>query len=213
MELPSGARLKPSPAPVGPGEDHAADDAGRLIAPARVGDPRRDPPIQLRRRRTAVRGHVLRRGRPHLRHHHRCATTCWWSVVTAPTPRSSARWAPSGCGTGWMFCPRSGDRPHRRCGSGVGGPAAPVAPGPRAVVAQCTVLLDEPTEHLDADSADAILREVFTPWALFDADRTVVVATHHLPPDLGCPRLNVDPDRYPGCQSAASGLTGVLRHD
>ena len=75
------------------------------------------------------------------------------------------------------------------------------------------VLLDEPTEHLDADSADAILREVFTPGALFDADRTVVVATHHLPPDLGCPRLNVDPDRYPGCQSAASGLTGVLRHD
>ncbi len=75
------------------------------------------------------------------------------------------------------------------------------------------VLLDEPTEHLDADSADAILRAVLTPGQLFGTDRTVVVATHHLPPDIGCPRLNVDPDRYPGCQSAASGLTGVLRHD
>ncbi|OBG20863.1 ABC transporter ATP-binding protein [Mycolicibacterium celeriflavum] len=52
-----------------------------------------------------------------------------------------------------------------------------------------TVLLDEPTEHLDATDGDQILTELFTPGALFPADRTVVVATHHLPDHLDCPTL------------------------
>lgn len=43
------------------------------------------------------------------------------------------------------------------------------------------VLLDEPTEHLDATDADDLLRAVLAAPGLFGADRTVVVATHHLP--------------------------------
>jgi ATP-binding cassette subfamily C protein CydC len=54
-----------------------------------------------------------------------------------------------------------------------------------------TVLLDEPTEHLDAADGQQILSELLTPGALFPADRTVVVATHHLPDHIGCPRLNL----------------------
>jgi ATP-binding cassette subfamily C protein CydC len=53
------------------------------------------------------------------------------------------------------------------------------------------VLLDEPTEHLDAADGDRLLSELLTPGALFPADRTVVVATHHLPDDVVCPVLNL----------------------
>jgi ATP-binding cassette subfamily C protein CydC len=52
------------------------------------------------------------------------------------------------------------------------------------------VLLDEPTEHLDATDADLMLRELLTPGSgLIGAGRTVVVATHHLPKDIRCPEL------------------------
>ncbi|TDL05703.1 ATP-binding cassette domain-containing protein [Mycolicibacterium obuense] len=44
-----------------------------------------------------------------------------------------------------------------------------------------TVLLDEPTEHLDRSDADTLLSDILAPSGLFGADRTVVVATHHLP--------------------------------
>jgi ATP-binding cassette, subfamily C, bacterial CydC len=54
-----------------------------------------------------------------------------------------------------------------------------------------TVLLDEPTEHLDAVDGSRLLSEVLTPGALFPPDRTVVVATHHLPDDIVCPVLNL----------------------
>jgi ATP-binding cassette subfamily C protein CydC len=54
-----------------------------------------------------------------------------------------------------------------------------------------TVLLDEPTEHLDATDAGRLLNELLTPGALFPAERTVVVATHHLPDDVCCPVLNL----------------------
>ncbi len=49
------------------------------------------------------------------------------------------------------------------------------------------VLLDEPTEHLDATGADDLLRNVLAAPGLFGADRTVVVATHHLPDDGAAP--------------------------
>jgi len=49
-----------------------------------------------------------------------------------------------------------------------------------------TVLLDEPTEHLDAADGERFLAELLTPGALFPAERTVVVATHHLPADFVC---------------------------
>ena len=55
----------------------------------------------------------------------------------------------------------------------------------RALVSPATtVLLDEPTEHLDASDAGQVLVDLLTPGALFSADRTVVVATHHLPDGL-----------------------------
>jgi len=54
-----------------------------------------------------------------------------------------------------------------------------------------TVLLDEPTEHLDASDGSQLLSELLTPGALFPAERTVVVATHHLPDDVCCPVLNL----------------------
>ena len=54
-----------------------------------------------------------------------------------------------------------------------------------------TLLLDEPTEHLDAADGSQLLSELLTPGALFPAERSVVVATHHLPDDVVCPVLNL----------------------
>jgi ATP-binding cassette subfamily C protein CydC len=64
----------------------------------------------------------------------------------------------------------------------------------RAVISPArTVLLDEPTEHLDVSDAEQILRELLAPGSpLMPPQRTVVVATHHLPDGLGCPELHVD---------------------
>ncbi len=54
------------------------------------------------------------------------------------------------------------------------------------------VLLDEPTEHLDRFDAERILTDLLTPASgLFTAQRTVVVATHHLPPGVHCPELRI----------------------
>lgn len=55
----------------------------------------------------------------------------------------------------------------------------------RALVSTApTLLLDEPSEHLDASDADQIMADLLTPGALFGAERTVVVATHHLPENV-----------------------------
>ncbi len=53
----------------------------------------------------------------------------------------------------------------------------------RAIISPARIaLLDEPTEHLDAADAQPILRRLLDPQGgLIAADRTVVVATHHLP--------------------------------
>jgi ATP-binding cassette subfamily C protein CydC len=61
----------------------------------------------------------------------------------------------------------------------------------RAVIAPARiVLLDEPTEHLDAADADRMLRDLLTPGSrLIGAARTVVVATHHLPKDIRCAEI------------------------
>jgi ATP-binding cassette subfamily C protein CydD len=68
------------------------------------------------------------------------------------------------------------------------------------------VLLDEPTEHLDAgdaDDANDMLRALLDPrGGLLPADRTAVVATHHLAGDIRCPRLCTDTDGYPDCRSS-----------
>lgn len=47
-----------------------------------------------------------------------------------------------------------------------------------------TLLLDEPTEHLDRSDAETLLSDILAPSGMFGADRTVVVATHHLPESL-----------------------------
>lgn len=53
------------------------------------------------------------------------------------------------------------------------------------------VLLDEPTEHLDEADSDRLLRGLLTPGELFARERTVVVATHHLPADIGAPTVKL----------------------
>lgn len=64
----------------------------------------------------------------------------------------------------------------------------------RAVVSPARiVLLDEPTEHLDATDAGNVLRDLLAPASrLMSPDRTVVVATHHLGKGIGCAELRVD---------------------
>jgi ATP-binding cassette, subfamily C, bacterial CydC len=63
----------------------------------------------------------------------------------------------------------------------------------RAVISPArVVLIDEPTEHLDAIDAERILRELLAPNSpLMTAERTVVVATHHLPKGIRCPELRI----------------------
>lgn len=58
-----------------------------------------------------------------------------------------------------------------------------------------TVLLDEPTEHLDAGDAQQTLADLLT-GTMFPADRTVIVATHHLSDDILCPTLSLGASGY-----------------
>lgn len=54
------------------------------------------------------------------------------------------------------------------------------------------VLLDEPTEHLETADAERFLATLLTPDAgLMTGDRTVVIATHHLPAGMRCAELRV----------------------
>lgn len=64
----------------------------------------------------------------------------------------------------------------------------------RAVISPAhIVLLDEPTEHLDPADAERLLRDLLSPDpGLMSAERTVVVATHHLPNGIGCRELRLD---------------------
>jgi ATP-binding cassette, subfamily C, bacterial CydC len=67
------------------------------------------------------------------------------------------------------------------------------------------VLLDEPTEHLDAVDAEPILRSLLSAHGgLIAADRTVVVATHHLPNDVRCPELRIVAGGYSGKQPSTT---------
>ncbi|MCX2930126.1 thiol reductant ABC exporter subunit CydC [Mycobacterium sp. CVI_P3] len=57
------------------------------------------------------------------------------------------------------------------------------------------VLLDEPTEHLDAADGQRILRALLDDrQGLLSPARTVVVATHQLGNDIACPRLSIGND-------------------
>jgi ATP-binding cassette subfamily C protein CydC len=58
------------------------------------------------------------------------------------------------------------------------------------------VLLDEPTEHLDAATSDEFLTGLLTPGGLFAPDRTVVVVTHHLPEEGNFPILRMESAEY-----------------
>jgi ATP-binding cassette subfamily C protein CydC len=68
----------------------------------------------------------------------------------------------------------------------------------RALISPARILLlDEPTEHLDAADAEPILRSLLdSHCGLIAADRTVVVATHHLPNDIRCPELCIAAGEY-----------------
>jgi len=71
------------------------------------------------------------------------------------------------------------------------------------------VLLDEPTEHLDAADAEPILRSLLSAHdGLISAERTVVVATHHLPNDIRCPELQIGAGGYSGKQSSRTPNPG-----
>jgi len=67
----------------------------------------------------------------------------------------------------------------------------------RAVISPAQiVLLDEPTEHLDATDADLLLRDLLAPIPGLMAtsqtpEKTIVVATHHLPIGIRCPGLRI----------------------
>lgn len=61
----------------------------------------------------------------------------------------------------------------------------------RAILSPARILLlDEPTEHLDAADADRFLCELLADDGPL-GQRTVVVATHHLPKDIRCSELRV----------------------
>jgi ATP-binding cassette subfamily C protein CydC len=61
------------------------------------------------------------------------------------------------------------------------------------------VLLDEPTEHLDPVAAEGILGSLMKPdGGLMAPQRTVVVATHHLPKGIRCLELPIGTGGYPG---------------
>lgn len=64
----------------------------------------------------------------------------------------------------------------------------------RAIIAPARILLlDEPTEHLDVGDAERVLRDLLAADSrLVSAERTVVVATHHLPNGIGCQELEVE---------------------
>jgi ATP-binding cassette, subfamily C, bacterial CydC len=66
----------------------------------------------------------------------------------------------------------------------------------RAIISPARiVLLDEPTEHLDVADAEPILCRLLDPQGgLIAAERTVVVATHHLPDRNRYPELRICAD-------------------
>ncbi len=68
----------------------------------------------------------------------------------------------------------------------------------RAVISPARiVLLDEPVEHLDATDADLVLRDLLAPNSiLIGAERTLVLATHHLPKGIRCPELEMSATRH-----------------
>jgi ATP-binding cassette subfamily C protein CydC len=69
----------------------------------------------------------------------------------------------------------------------------------RALISPARILLlDEPTEHLDATDAEPILRTLLkSHGGLMGAERTVVVATHHLSNNIRCPELRIGAGGYP----------------
>jgi ATP-binding cassette subfamily C protein CydC len=67
------------------------------------------------------------------------------------------------------------------------------------------LLLDEPTEHLDSTDSEGLLRAVLAVPGLFGSDRTVVVATHHLPEGGGFRQVRLPHEGSAGPASAAPG--------
>ncbi len=70
----------------------------------------------------------------------------------------------------------------------------------RAMLAPAgVILLDEPTENLDAADSDRLLTTILDPdGGVFAPEQTVVVATHHLPATAVVPQWRVQPAALPG---------------
>jgi len=70
----------------------------------------------------------------------------------------------------------------------------------RAMLAPAgVILLDEPTENLDADDSDRLLTDILAPdGGVFAPEQTVVVATHHLPATAAVPQWRMQPARSAG---------------
>lgn len=84
-----------------------------------------------------------------------------------------------------------------------------VAPAP-------VVLLDEPTEHIDRDAADPLLRALLDPaGTLLGPRRTVVVAAHHLPAGLDCAVMTVHAGSHRGTHHGPATSTSRpgVHHD
>ncbi len=83
----------------------------------------------------------------------------------------------------------------------------------RAIISPARiVLLDEPTEHLDAADAELILRDLLSPnIGLMSAERTVVVATHHLPSDVHCAELHLGSEVPAEIRRAGGHCTAATR--
>jgi len=82
----------------------------------------------------------------------------------------------------------------------------------RAIISPARiVLLDEPTEHLDATDADLVLRDLLSPDpGLVAAERTVLVATHHLPNDIHCAELRLSAAT---CDDSRPSEMSAARHE
>src|SRR5690349_2990347 len=112
----------------------------------------------------------------------RSSRTCASRGVTSP-PRTRRRHLPqSVSATGCRNC-RTGSTPtwsaacERFRAVSVVGCCWRARSSPAEVL-----LLDEPTEHMDAEAGDQLLRELLSRDAtLVDSSRTVVVVTHQLP--------------------------------
>ena len=165
------------------GKDHCADDDGGTAAA------RRGNSFVLTRWtfRISIRPSCVgtwgTSPRTHTSSRRRYLRTCASHAVTSPSRTRRKHLPQSVSASGWRNC-RTGSTPTWSAACerfrAVSVRRLLLA---RAIVSPAEVLLlDEPTEHMDAEAGDQLLRELLSRDAsLVDSSRTVVVVTHQLP--------------------------------